>query len=174
MQILSLQEHNGQGLCLCMMDEHGSLERGEDGMPFTYEGCPIGHTKEVSLVRFSDDGLHVISGSSDQTVRVWDVASGRQVRTLAGGDFTLVEGLSDPHKKNRHVLTARGDMLLIYAGVEGQQRDASSRAGGAGAAPVACFKAPQTIITVRCHGSVICVGCMGGAVCVLSAPFLTA
>jgi hypothetical protein len=40
--------------------------------------------------------------------------------------------------------------------------------------PVACFKAPQPITSVRCHGAAIFAGCSGGAVCLLQAPFLAA
>ena len=33
---------------------------------------------------FSGDGTKVVSGSDDETVRVWDVGSGECVRTLTG------------------------------------------------------------------------------------------
>jgi len=82
----------------------------------------------------------------------------------------LVKGLFDEHKMDRHILTARGDMLLIYDVAKEQQHAED----GAAAAPVACFKAPQHINSVKCHGSAICVACGGGAVCIFSAPFLTA
>ena len=82
----------------------------------------------------------------------------------------MVEGLSGEHKRDRHVITARGDTLRIYEiGNEEQHAE-----GGAAAAPVACFKAPQRICSVRCFGAAICVGCDQGAVCILSAPFLAA
>ena len=102
-------------------------------------------------------------------MRFWDVASGKQVFQLAGSKFTLVEGLSDERSRARHVhvLTVRGDTLRIYNVAKGQHAE-----DGAEAAPVACFKAPEGIASVRCHGAVICVGCVGGAVCILSAPFL--
>ncbi|KIM73369.1 hypothetical protein PILCRDRAFT_15275 [Piloderma croceum F 1598] len=35
-----------------------------------------GHTDSVSSVAFSPDGQQIVSGSSDQTVRVWDVKMG--------------------------------------------------------------------------------------------------
>jgi len=114
----------------------------------------------------------VISGSVDQSVRAWEVASGRQVGQFAGNEFAFVEGLADPRKRGRHILTVCGAVLLIYEGVKAQQHEGG--AAGAAAAPVACFKAPKHITALKCHGSVICVGCIGGAVCILSVPFLAA
>ena len=40
-----------------------------------------GHTREVRSVSFSPDGLTLASGSSDETVRLWDVADGTLLRT---------------------------------------------------------------------------------------------
>jgi WD40 repeat protein len=133
-----------------------------------------GHEDSVGQVAFIGDGAQVVSASRDNTVRFWDVASGRQVRQFAGDKFALVEGLSGEHKRDRHVITTSRKTLRIYE-VGTEQQDAE---GGAVAAPVACFKAPQHINSVRCHGATICVGCAGGAaggaVCILSAPFLAA
>ena len=35
-----------------------------------------GHTKSVTSVAYSPDGEHVVSGSEDQTVRMWDMETG--------------------------------------------------------------------------------------------------
>ena len=79
----------------------------------------------------------------------------------------MVEGRSDERTRDRHVLTTHGATLRIYE--IGQHAE-----GGAAEAPVACFKAPENIRSVRCVGATICVGCYSGAVCILSAPFLAA
>ena len=103
-------------------------------------------------------------------MRWWEVASGRQARQLAGMEFALVEGLPGEHTPDRQIITTSGNTLRIYECVKKQQHAED----GAVEAPMACFKAPQHIISVRCVGATICVGCYDGAVCLLSAPLLAA
>jgi WD40 repeat protein/serine/threonine protein kinase len=43
-----------------------------------------GHTGEVVSVAFSPDGTQLASASWDQTVKVWDAATGQETRTLKG------------------------------------------------------------------------------------------
>ncbi|KAG4427648.1 hypothetical protein IFR05_016868 [Cadophora sp. M221] len=43
-----------------------------------------GHSGSVMSVAFSPDGTQVVSGSSDQTVRLWDAATGALQQTLEG------------------------------------------------------------------------------------------
>eukprot|EP00959_Pyramimonas_sp_CCMP1952_P230656 4822214-Pyramimonas_sp.AAC.1 len=45
---------------------------------------PQGHTGYVNSVAYSSDGAQLASGSHDETVRIWDVASGECRATLEG------------------------------------------------------------------------------------------
>ena len=44
----------------------------------------LGHTDAVNSVAYSPDGRTVLSGSDDSTLKLWDVASGREIRTFSG------------------------------------------------------------------------------------------
>ncbi len=43
-----------------------------------------GHEDSVSAAGFSPDGARIVSGSDDNTVRVWDAASGKELLVLRG------------------------------------------------------------------------------------------
>ncbi|GBC77118.1 Microbial collagenase [bacterium HR08] len=52
--------------------------------PCLLTGILSGHTGSVISVALSPDGKLLASGSDDQTVRLWEVATGNLVRTLSG------------------------------------------------------------------------------------------
>ena len=41
-----------------------------------------GHSEGVFSVAYSPDGKHVVSGSNDRTVKVWDAQTGKLVSVL--------------------------------------------------------------------------------------------
>ncbi|MDW7973025.1 MAG: caspase family protein [Thermodesulfovibrio sp.] len=44
----------------------------------------LGHSKDVTSVFFSPDGKYIASGSRDKTVKLWEVSSGKNIRTFIG------------------------------------------------------------------------------------------
>ncbi|MCW3099246.1 MAG: hypothetical protein JWL77_4864 [Chthonomonadaceae bacterium] len=50
---------------------------------FSSAGTLGGHTSSVSSLAFSADSQKIVSGSADKTVRVWNVATGLQLTSLA-------------------------------------------------------------------------------------------
>jgi len=41
-----------------------------------------GHSDWVRSVAYSPDGKHIVSGSADNTVKVWDAQTGKEVSVL--------------------------------------------------------------------------------------------
>ena len=71
-----------------------------------------GHSDWVRSVSWSPDGGQLVSGSSDNTVRVWDAASGELLRTL----YHLPEGgwlAMEPD--GRYRANAAGKRCVHYA-----------------------------------------------------------
>jgi WD40 repeat protein len=55
-----------------------------------------GHTEAVYAVAFAPDGKNVVTGSGDHSVRVWDAATGKEIKSFGGaaGHQNLVLGVS--------------------------------------------------------------------------------
>jgi hypothetical protein len=137
-------------------------------------------------LQFINDGLQVISDSRDGTVsylhpfrllatctptvkiyvqvRLWDAASGEEIRRVSKDEFSFCEGPPAQQQTDHYVLTADGDMLLI--------KECAPNLGDA-CPLVACFRAPQRISALRCFGTTVCLGCSEGAILFLRVPFLT-
>jgi WD40 repeat protein/uncharacterized caspase-like protein len=58
-----------------------------------------GHTEMVFSVAFSPDGRTLASGSADNTIKLWDVASGRELRDLAGHTGYVTSVAISPDKR---------------------------------------------------------------------------
>ena len=58
-----------------------------------------GHTRWVQSVAFSPDGKTLASRSGDKSIKLWDVASGKNTATLAGHDDIGVSVAFSPDGK---------------------------------------------------------------------------
>jgi WD40 repeat protein len=79
----------------------------------------LGHSGGVNSVAFSLDGKTVASGSGDGTIKLWDIVTGREIRTFSGHSWfvysvafspdgkTVVSGSRDKTVKLWDVVTVR-------------------------------------------------------------------
>jgi len=81
------------------------LDTEEDAPPLLLKG----HVSLVLAARFSNDGRWIISGSNDLTIRVWEVSTGRCIRTFRG----------HTHSVRGVYLTPNGARLLSLSGNNG-------------------------------------------------------
>ncbi len=65
------------------------------------------HTDEATGVAFSPDGKYLVTCSHDGTVRLWDVASGKEVRRFTGHTGPTFGAAFSPDGK--YILTASFD-----------------------------------------------------------------
>ncbi|MGI5163649.1 WD40 repeat domain-containing serine/threonine protein kinase [Spirillospora sp. CA-253888] len=57
-----------------------------DARTLRKRGQLTGHAESVTGVAFSPDGKRLVSGSADKTLRIWDLASRRLLRTIKTGE----------------------------------------------------------------------------------------
>ncbi|KAJ6452005.1 WD40 repeat-like protein [Mycena vitilis] len=80
-----------------------------------------GHTSMVLSVVFSPDGKHIVSGSGDRSVRIWDAESGEQLGDPLEGHTGVVKSVAfSPDGK--HIVSGSSDKSLqIWDAESGEQ-----------------------------------------------------
>ena len=64
----------------------------------------------VYTIAVTKDGKTALSGAHDKTIRIWDVATGKELRTLAGHTEQVYQVSLSPDE--RHLLSASFDKTL--------------------------------------------------------------
>ena len=73
----------------------------------------VPHSSGITSVAFSSDGTRVVSGSADMTLKLWDVATGRLLRTFEGHRYTIESVAFSPN--GAQVLSGSLDLKLWNA-----------------------------------------------------------
>jgi WD40 repeat protein len=76
-----------------------------------------GHTGEIRGVAFSPDGKSIVSGSRDNTIKIWDIESGWEIKTFQNVHDSYFESLSYS-PDGRHFLTTSQDKTIKIWGVD--------------------------------------------------------
>ncbi|MBM3983750.1 MAG: hypothetical protein FJ304_26480 [Planctomycetes bacterium] len=80
----------------------------------------LGHKSEVNSVSWSPDGKRILTGSGDNTAKVWDAAKGQEVLTLKGHDRQVFSVSWSPDGKR--ILTGSGDNTArVWDAATGQE-----------------------------------------------------
>jgi len=69
-----------------------------------------GHTDAVTSCAFSADGQHIVSGSQDNTLRIWDFSSGDCIQVLTGHKRSITSCAFSPDGNS--IISASGDKSL--------------------------------------------------------------
>ncbi|CCA73096.1 hypothetical protein PIIN_07050, partial [Serendipita indica DSM 11827] len=97
-----------------------TVRRGLEGM---YPGIPRtlrGHEGPVLTAGFSPDGLQMISGSSDRTIRLWDVATGQPLGEPLRGHKNLVNTVAFSPDGSRIVSGSSDHTIRLWDTVTGR------------------------------------------------------
>ena len=88
----------------------------------------VGHTGIINAVAVTLDGKKAISGSTDKTVRVWDLETGKLLKTLLGHNESITsvavtsdgkKAISGSHDGNMHIWDLQTGESLILEGHTG-------------------------------------------------------
>ena len=70
----------------------------------------LGHTGSVASIAITPDGKHIVSGSNDETIKLWDIQSGKEIRSFEGHTFFVNSIAITPDGK--HIVSGSNDKTI--------------------------------------------------------------
>ncbi len=81
-------------------------------------GTPLldlrGHTGPVLSAAFSPDGARIVTGSSDETAKVWDASTGQELVGAPIPPATRLDQISPDGRWIAHILANRVELILLH------------------------------------------------------------
>ena len=78
-----------------------------------------GHAKAIKALGFSGDGTFLVSGSQDGTIRLWNLATGVELRTFVG-HMDSIESVAI-HPNNHFIASGGRDCLKVWEVMTGRE-----------------------------------------------------
>jgi len=144
---------SGDGKFLAIAGDGGVIQIFENGKK---SKDLTGHAGTIGAVKFSADGMKLVSAGADKTIRVWDVADGKEIAHAALADASGVAWINA-----EQVVSAAGRRVVIWKMQEAGKNELT-----------VAKELPSQEANVRCldsGGGLIVVGCEDGAVRVWNA-----
>mgnify|MGYP003587711729 CR=1 FL=1 len=86
----------------------------EIGKPF----LQLGHHYDISSIAFSPDAKFIVSGSNDGAIKLWDIASGKEIKTFGVGNLQAHSIAFSPNGKTIASGGANTDPFIKYSGIK--------------------------------------------------------
>ena len=73
-----------------------TLPAADEQLPAGISAALKGHAEAIYAIAYMPDGKHVVTGSFDKTLKVWEAATGKEIKTFGGpqGHQNLVLAVS--------------------------------------------------------------------------------
>ncbi|KAJ6605467.1 hypothetical protein DFH09DRAFT_967241 [Mycena vulgaris] len=114
------------------------LEAGAEMGWSSLQGVLRGHSKGVRSVAFSPDGRHIVSGSSDFTIRIWDANSQQQIgEPLHGSDSEV--GCAAFSPDGQYIVVGSSDRIVRIWDASSREQIGEPLRGHTGSVACAAF-----------------------------------